>query len=103
MNYLKINEVYTFKLVSGEELTAKLIHYHSDDGAFEVSQPISMILGQQGLQMMPSLFSSNSDKNVYINTASIAMAAETRDDVRNKYIEATTGIVTPAARQIITG
>ena len=103
MNHLKNGEVYTFKLVSGEEITAKLIHYLSDDGVFEVIQPISMILGPQGLQMMPSLFSSNSDKNVYINTTSIAMAAETREDVRAKYIEATTGIVTPTAKQIITG
>jgi hypothetical protein len=53
--------------------------------------------------MMPCLFSSNSDKNVHINTASIALSAETREDVRAKYIEATTGIVTPAAKQIITG
>jgi hypothetical protein len=101
MNHLTINEIYTFKLVSGEELTAKI--FNKFDGVIEVAQPISMILGPQGLQMMPSLFSSNSDKNVYINTASIAMAAETRDDVRNKYIEATTGIVTPSAKQIITG
>lgn len=101
MNHLTINQIYTFKLASGEELTAKVVN--KADGVVEVVQPISMILGPQGLQMMPSLFSSNSDKNVYINTASIAMAAETRDDVRNKYIEATTGIVTPAAKQIITG
>jgi hypothetical protein len=101
MNHLTISEVYTFKLVSGEEITAKIINKH--EGVLEVAQPISMILGPQGLQMMPSLFSSNSDKNVYINTASIAMAAETREDVRTKYIEATTGIMTPPAKQIITG
>ena len=101
MNHLTPGEIYTFKLVSGEEITAKI--FKNTDGVFEVTQPISMILGPQGLQMMPSLFSSNSDKNVYINTASIAMAAETREDVRAKYIEATTGIVTPPAKQIITG
>jgi hypothetical protein len=101
MNHLKNGEVYTFKLVSGEEITAKIFNKHDD--VLEIVQPISMILGPQGLQMMPSLFSSNSDKNVYINTASIAMAAETREDVRTKYIEATTGIMTPPAKQIITG
>jgi hypothetical protein len=101
MNHLNPGEIYTFKLVSGEEITAKIFNKH--DSAVEVTQPISMILGPQGLQMMPSLFSSNSDKNVYINTASIAMAAETREDVRAKYIEATTGIVTQPAKQIITG
>jgi hypothetical protein len=101
MNHLQLNEIYTFKLISGEEITAKIYNKTSD--TIEVAQPISMVLGPQGLQMMPCLFSSNSDKNVHINTASIALSAETREDVRAKYIEATTGIVTPAAKQIITG
>jgi hypothetical protein len=101
MNHLTPGEIYTFKLISGEEITAKIYNKTSD--TIEVAQPISMVLGPQGLQMMPCLFSSNPDKNVHINTASIALSAETREDVRAKYIEATTGIVTPAAKQIITG
>ena len=101
MNHLNNGEIYTFKLVSGEEITAKIFNKY--DGVLEIVQPISMVLGPQGLQMMPSLFSSNPEKNVYINTVNIAMAAETREDVRAKYIEATTGIVTPPAKQIITG
>jgi hypothetical protein len=101
MNHLNNGEIYTFKLVSGEEITAKIFNKY--DGVLEIVQPISMVLGPQGLQMMPSLFSSNPEKNVYINTVNIAMAAETREDVRAKYIEATTGIVTPTAKQIITG
>lgn len=101
MTHLEINQVYTFKLVSGEEITAKVLNKHTD--TTEISQPISMVLGPQGLQMMPSLFSSNSDKTVHINTSSIAMVAETREDVRAKYIEATTGIATPPTKQIITG
>lgn len=94
-------EIYTFKLTSGEEITAKIFNRFAE--SIEVTQPISMILGPQGLQMMPSLFSSNPDKNVHINTATIVMQAETREDVRAKYIEATTGIATPPAKQIITG
>lgn len=101
MNHLQLNEIYTFKLVSGEEITAKIFNKTTD--SIEVTQPISMVLGPQGLQMMPCLFSSNPDKNVHINTASIALAGETREDVRAKYVEATTGIVTPPAKQIITG
>lgn len=101
MNHLQLNEIYTFKLVSGEEITAKIFNKTAD--SIEVTQPISMVLGPQGLQMMPSLFSANQDKNVHINTATIVMAAETREDVRSKYLEATTGIVTPPAKQIITG
>jgi hypothetical protein len=101
MNHLQTDEIYTFKLISGEEITAKVVG--KPGATVEIKQPISMVLGPQGLQMMPSLFSANADKNVHINTASIAMAAETREDVRAKYIEAVTGIMTPPAKQIITG
>jgi len=100
MNFAS-GEIYTLKLVSGEEITAKILNRFAD--CIEVQQPIGMVLGPQGLQMMPSLFSANQDKTVHINTATIVMQAETREDVKSKYIEATTGIATPPARQIITG
>jgi hypothetical protein len=98
---LKPGEIYTIKLISGEEITCKIFNRFAD--TVEITQPISMVIGPQGLQMMPSLFSANPDKNVQINISSIAMVAETREDVRAKYIEATTGIVTQPAKQIITG
>jgi hypothetical protein len=98
---LEPGTIYTLKLISGEEITAKIVKWFVD--SVEVTQPISMVLGQQGLQMMPSLFSANQEKNVHINTATIVMQAETREDVKAKYIEATTGIATPPAKQIITG
>jgi hypothetical protein len=101
MNHIQLNQIYTFKLVSGEEITAKVYKKTSD--SIEVAQPICMVLGPQGLQMMPCLLSLNPNKNVHINTASIALTGETREDVRAKYLEATTGIVTPPAKQIITG
>jgi hypothetical protein len=101
MKSLNKDEIYTFKLINGEEIVAKVCERFDDH--YEIKQPISMVLGPQGLQMMPCLFSSNADKNALLNTASIALAAETREDVRTKYIEATTGLVTPTAKQIITG
>ncbi len=100
MNF-QSGEIYTLKLTSGEEITCKVVNRLAD--SIELNQPISMVLGPQGLQMMPSLFSANQDKTVHINTATIVMQAETREDVKAKYIEATTGIATPPAKQIITG
>lgn len=98
---LNHDEIYTFKLLSGEEIVARLVCKYADH--YEIKQPISMVLGPQGLQMMPSLFSSNPDKNTLINMHSIAMASEPRMDVRDKYVEATTGIAVPGSKQIITG
>ena len=92
--------VYTIKLNSGEELVAKVIS--SEFGSVTVSKPVSMAPGPQGLQLVPSLFSSHPDKNVDINIASIAMATLTRDDVETAYVEATTDIAV-GSKQILAG
>jgi hypothetical protein len=60
------------------------------------------VISQQGLQMMPALFSANQDKTVRLNNSSWAMIADTRDDVRDSWIQATTGIA-PVRKSIITG
>ena len=100
MKTLKTDEIYTFKLITGEEVVARVKDILEDHMIIE--HPIACVLSPQGLQMMPGLFSSNQDKIVRLNNSSWAMIAETREDIRNSWIQATTGI-TPASRQIITG
>lgn len=97
----KPGEIYTFKLLSGEEIVAR-IHAGNEDHGFEIEHPVLCALTPQGLQMMPGLFSSDQDKIVLLNKSSWAMIAETREDIRNSWIQATTGIA-PVSRQIITG
>lgn len=94
------DQVYTFKLMTGEEFVAKITDIQDDHMIIE--HPILTVLSPQGLQMMPALFSANLDKSVRLNNSSWAMIAETRDDVRNSWIQATTGIA-PVSKQIITG
>lgn len=100
MNFLQIDEIYSFKLVTGEEVVAKVLINNTD--SLEVKTPILMMLGPQGLQMMPAMFGGNAEKNVHINTSNIVMVADAREDIRNKYIEITTGIA-PVTKSIITG
>ena len=83
-------EIYTFKLTTGEEVVAKVLEIHED--SLVIRTPISTVLSQQGLQMMPTLFSSVLEQNVRLNKNAWVMVAVTRNDVRNSYIEATTGI-----------
>jgi len=97
---LETNEIYTFKLNTGEELVAKLLEKNTDHMLIE--HPILTVLSPQGLQMMPGLFSANLEKSIRLNNTSWAMIAETRDDVRDSWIQATTGIA-PVRKQIITG
>lgn len=96
----KEQEIYTFKLLTGEEFVAKVIEINPD--YMLIDSPIMTVLSQQGLQMMPALFSSVQHPQVRLNNASWAMIAETRDDVRDSYIQVTTGIA-PVRKQIITG
>lgn len=98
---LEINEIYTFKLNSGDELISRIVN--QTDDCVEVTHPIAAVLTPQGLQLMPCMFSSNLDKNVQLNKNSIALVAEPREDIRSKYVEALTGLVTPPTKQIITG
>ena len=95
-----LDEIYTFKLLTGEEFVAKIEEIQDD--YMIISHPILTVLSPQGLQMMPALFSANLDKLVRLNNSSWAMIAETREDVRNSWIQATTGIA-PVSKQIITG
>jgi hypothetical protein len=97
---LETNTIYTFKLTTGEEQVAKLVEINQDH--YVVEHPILTVISPQGLQMMPGLFSANLDKNVRLNIASCAMIADTREDIRNSWIQATTGIA-PVTKQIITG
>jgi hypothetical protein len=97
---IQTDTIYSFKILTGEEFVAKVTEIHPDHMIIE--HPIMTVISQQGLQMMPGMFSANLDKNVRLNNSSWAMIAETREDVRDSWIQATTGIA-PVRKQIITG
>jgi hypothetical protein len=98
---LEVGKVYTLKMNSGEEVVAK---YTSEvvGGYINVTDPVSIAPGPQGMGLVPSMFTADPSQAVTINTNCIAMYAETEDSVKMKYIEATTGIKVPE-RKIITG
>lgn len=94
-----IGEIYTIKLVSGEEVISKVTS-HEDD-LLTISDPLSVAPGPQGVGLMPSLFTGESDQPVVLNTKTITMFVLTADPVRVKYIEATTGITTPSKKIVL--
>jgi len=93
------NSVYTFKLNSGEELIAKVIQAGGD--FIIIEEPVSIAPTQQGMQMIPSVFTANPKGDFKLNTSSIALYAETDDSVRMKYLEATTGIKVPDKKIVL--
>jgi hypothetical protein len=92
-------KVYTFKLNSGEELIAKIVDITRDN--IIVTEPVSIAPTQQGMQMIPSLFTAEPKGNVTLNTNSIAFYADTEDSIKDKYLEATTGIKVPNKKIVL--
>jgi hypothetical protein len=92
-------KIYTFKLNSGEELIAKIVDITRDN--IIITEPVSIAPTQQGMQMIPSLFTAEPKKNVTLNTNSITLYAETEDSIKMKYIEATTGIKIPDKKIVL--
>ena len=93
------NTVYTFKLNSGEELIAKVIQAGSE--FIQIEEPVSIAPTQQGMQMIPSVFTANPKGEFKLNTNNIALYAETDDSIKMKYLEATTGIKVPDKKIIL--
>jgi hypothetical protein len=96
---LESNKVFTFKLNSGEELIAKVVQSGGD--FIIIEEPVSIAPTQQGMQMIPSVFTANPKAEFKLNTSSIALYAETDDSVRMKYLEATTGIKVPDKKIVL--
>ena len=96
-----VGEVVSMKVNSGEEMIAKIIE--SDDNFITVTNPVSVAPGPQGLNLVPSMFTAEQGGNIRINTNNIALIAPTGDDVKMRYIEATTGLSIPTKKKLILG
>lgn len=95
-----VGKVYTFKLNSGEELVAKVVS--ANGNLISIEEPVSIAPGPQGgIGLVPSMFTADPSQSVTLNTNSVTMYSETDDSVKNKYIEATTGIKVPDKKIIL--
>lgn len=96
---IDVNEVYSFKLSSGEELIAKVLRV--TDNYMYLSSPVSVAPGPQGLGLVPSMFTADNDEEVRLNTDTVTLFAQTEDNVKMKYLEALTGIKVPSKKLIL--
>lgn len=99
LNNLTTNEVWTFKLSSGEEVVAKVLAFNAD--AVSISHPVSVTPSQTGVGLMNTLFTANPKTNIELNTNSIAMIAHTDSDIKAQYLNATSKIVVPEKKLIM--
>jgi hypothetical protein len=93
--------VYTIKIANGDEIVTKVVDIDMD-GNYIIAKPLTVVPTDKGIQMMVSLFTANPDKNYLLNKSQCSMVALSRDEVRDSYIEATTGIK-PVSNKILMG
>ena len=96
---MEIGKVYTFKMNSGEEMIAKVVD--AGEGFAMLQDPVSVAPGPQGMGLVPSMFTADPDKNPRLNMNCVAISSLTDENVRMKYIEATTGIKVPEKKILV--
>ena len=97
---IEAGNTYTMRMGYGEEIVAKIISIDAD--TYTLSKPVAVVPGQQGIQLMNSLFTADPEQEVTVNKSSVAMIAPVREDVGDSYLEATTGI-NPVRNKILMG
>ena len=97
---IEVGKTYTMRMGYGEEIVAKIISIDAD--TYTLSKPVAVVPGQQGIQLMNSLFTADPEEEVTVNRSSVAMIAPVREDVGDSYLEATTGIK-PVRSKILMG
>lgn len=96
---LEYNQVYTFKMNSGEEMVAKVKQSGGDWITLE--EPVSIAPGPQGMGLVPSMFTADPKEEIRLNTNSVSLVSKTDDSVKMKYLEATTGIKVPEKKILV--
>ncbi len=93
-------DIVAFKLVNGDEIVAKVGETNND--GYTVSSPLVVVPGQQGIGLIPFMFTLPADKKLQLNSEHIMCHAEAHENFRNHYIKMTTGIEPITRGSIIT-
>ena len=100
---IKIEEVYAFKMTSGQEIVAKITSW--DDQYYYIAAPLTIGQGQAGMEFLPAMFCAPLMEDTAMTKSSVAMISPAREDIIEAY-EASVNpsdVIKPRAKQIITG
>ena len=68
-----------------------------------LSQPLSAVPTEKGIQLIYTIFTGDPKENVTINKTAVAMICQTREEVGDHYLEATTGLKPVRNSKILMG
>jgi hypothetical protein len=85
-----MGDIVSFKIVNGDEIVARIVE--ETDSVFNVERPCSVMPGAQGIGLIQSLFTADTDIKVTLSKAHVLMHAPSIDQMQKHYIKTTTGI-----------
>ena len=95
------DRVYTFKLTNADEIVGKIVDITEE--SYIVAQPLSAVPTEKGIQLIFTVFTGDPKENATINKTAVAMICQTREEVGDHYLEATTGIKPVRNSKILMG
>lgn len=101
MNDIKEGEIYCFKLQSGEEVVAKVDKI--SETRIGLSKPLSVGMGPEGPQLVPTMMSGNPQELFWVNIDSCAIVGQIGSDMFEVYTKSTTALDLPPEKQILRG
>jgi hypothetical protein len=87
---LVAGEVISMKLLSGEEIIAKLVEETAT--GYKLSKPLVLSAGPQGIGMIPFMFTVSPEKEVVVSKNATIVVVNTDKQFADQYLQGTTGI-----------
>jgi hypothetical protein len=98
---IEAGKVHTLKLNNADEIVTKVVEDHDD--YLLVTQPLSAVPTEKGVQLIFTVFTADPKENIRINKSAITMVCTTAEQVSDHYTEATTGIKAVRNSKILMG
>lgn len=93
-------DIIAFKLVNGDEIVARL--EAESETHFELDRPCTVVPSPQGIGLIQSLFTADAKTGISISKQHVLMHSPVIEQMKNHYIQTTTGIQPVTKGGIIT-
>ena len=95
------DEIYCFKLISGEEVIARVAKL--TDSHYGLHKPLSVGLGPDGPQLVPTMMSGNLQELFWVRRDICAITGNIGSDMYAVYQKSTTALELPVEKKILRG
>lgn len=85
-------DIVAMKLISGEEVIARITEESDNSGCIFVKKPLMLIINQEGAGFVPFMITLNEDAEVKIHEDKIIIIDYVNEKIKNAYIQQTSNI-----------